>query len=397
MRVLMVHNRYRSMLPGGEDIVFDAETELLRSKGHAVEVYERRSDEISNLGALAKAAIGTVWNSSSVRALLSMVETFEPKVVHFHNTFPLISPAAVRAVHDAHCAVVMTLHNYRLFCASSTLFRDGEVCERCLGRFPVAALRYGCYRGSRTATVPLTAMQVVHNLARTWHDKVHRFIALTEFERHKVIEGGLPREKVLVKPNFMREIPFLAGENKGYVLFLGRFTEEKGIKVLLKAWRLLEGVPLKIAGEGPLSPWVRDQLNASRTNDIEVLGMRSLSECLELLRHCRFLVFPSVWYETFGLAIRDAFASGKPVVASRIGGPADIVEDGVTGILCPPGNARALANAVSWALSHEQEMVGMGQKAREVFERRFTAEANYPLLLKVYEEACEAAQIESCA
>jgi glycosyltransferase involved in cell wall biosynthesis len=234
-------------------------------------------------------------------------------------------------------------------------------------------------------------MQFVHSKAGTWTKKVHRFIALTDFARRKVIEGGLPADRVVVKPNFMVETPLCATQHEGFALFLGRLSEDKGVKVLLDAWSHLEDVPLNIAGDGPLSEWAQAHPVASSSKEVNFLGFCAFSKCLELLRTCRFLVFPSLWYEGFPLTIRDAFACGRAIIASRIGAAAEIIEDGVTGVLFEPGDPEALARAVRWAMSHEAEVESMGRKARQVFEERYTAEVNYPLLASIYRDATKAA------
>jgi glycosyltransferase involved in cell wall biosynthesis len=252
MNILIIHNFYTQ--PGGEDVVFAAEKALLHERGHEIVEFVRRNDEINGIHYLG-ASVSVVWSRDSQRALRRLIETVRPDVAHFHNTFLRISPAAYYACKDTGIPVIQTLHNYRLLCPSAIFFRDGHACENCLGKFiPWPGVLHRCYRDSRAATGAVAAMLVVHRLLRTWERTVDVFIALTEFARQKFIEGGLPADRVVVKPNFVHPDPGPGAHDGGYALFAGRLSPEKGVRTLLAAWeRLGAGIPLKIAGDGPLA------------------------------------------------------------------------------------------------------------------------------------------------
>jgi glycosyltransferase involved in cell wall biosynthesis len=209
-RLLLVHNRYR--LRGGEDAVYAAEMSLLRERGHAVNAFEESNDRIEQMNSFAAAA-GTVWSSKPARSLVELIHRHAPDVVHFHNTFPLISPAAYYAVQREGVAVVQTLHNFRLLCPGATLFREGAVCEECIEKKSLLpALTHACYRGSRSATAAVATMLSVHRAAGTWQRRVDLYIALSEFARRKFIEGGLPASRIVVKPNFVSPDPGVGAE-----------------------------------------------------------------------------------------------------------------------------------------------------------------------------------------
>ena len=389
MRILLIHNRYQSHAPSGEDIVFDDECQLLSEHGHEVITYERRSDDIKTFSPQKRVALlwRTTWSRESYREIRNQIHRETPDVAHFHNTFPLISPSAYYACQDEDIPVVQTFHNFRFFCASGLFFRDGHVCEECLQHGAWRSLRYGCYRGSKAQTLPMATMIWFHQRKDTWARQIDVFIALTEFAREKYIQAGLPADRIVVKPNFMNYPPEPSYENQGYAIFLGRLTPEKGIKTLLDAWKKLTDVPLKILGDGIQRPELEEIARRERLSNVEFLGFLPHAEGVQWLQNARFLVLPSIVYESFPLTIREAFACGKPVVASRLGAMAAIIEDGKTGLLFEPGNPDDLAAKVRQLMENEYTVIKMGKAARAEFEAKYTAEKNYEMLMEIYEMA----------
>ncbi|MDB4306204.1 glycosyltransferase family 1 protein, partial [bacterium] len=234
MRILLIHNRYQQR--GGEDIVFETERALLERAGHDVVVYERHNDEINGYPVWRRADLlrRTIWATDSARSICEILVQNRPQVAHFYNSFPLISPAAYYACASEGVPVVQTLPNYRLICPSAQLRRNGQICELCVGKSVAwEGVRYGCYRDSRAQSAAVAGMLLFHRLAGTWKKCVHTYIALTEFSRQKFIDGGLPAEKIAVKPNFLHPDPGPRTRDSGYALFVGRLTTEKGVATLL--------------------------------------------------------------------------------------------------------------------------------------------------------------------
>jgi len=384
MRVLLIHNTYRS--PGGEDIVAKTEAELLRFYGHEVQEYWRSNVEILRFRKAFQTPVQVLWARDTAWQVDSLIRSFRPDIVHVHNTWMMISPVVYWVAKRHKVPVVQTLHNYRILCPNAQFLRAGYPCEICKKKaFPLPGILFGCYRNSRLQTLLVAITVASHRLLGTWQRKVDMYIALTEFAKQRFIEGGLPGYKITVKPNFVYPDP---GERNGcgsYALFVGRLSPEKGVDILLEAWRILTNIPLKIAGDGPLKAWV--QRRASTLRGVEVLGWQPRESVVRLLKGAKFLIVPSRGYETFGITVIEAFACGVPVIASRLGALQEIVKDGQTGKLFTPGDPMDLAEQVDYLWKRQEEVEAMGHEARREFETKYTAERNYNMLLEVYQKA----------
>ena len=384
MRVLTVHNFYQQ--PGGEEQIFATESALLESHGHEVVRYTLSNDEIKGANPLLLAK-NTLWNSEVYQAIRSLIRQEKLEIAHFHNTFPMISPAAYYAAKDEGIPVVQTLHNYRLLCPNALFFREGRVCEDCLGKpIPFPGVIHGCYRGSRLASAVVAATLSFHSLRGTWSQAVDVFIAYSQFAMDKFIQGGLPVEKFAFKTNFLHPAPSPGDGKGGYGLFVGRLSVEKGLGVMLDAWRQLGGkVPLKILGDGPMAGLVKEAMQ--EMPEIEWLGRRPFEEVYDIVGNAAFLVFPSEWYETFGRVAIEAFAKGTPVVASKIGAITELIDHQRTGLHFRPSDPTDLATQITWLLEHPQELRQMRQTVRAEFEDKYTAEDNYTRLMEIYHQA----------
>lgn len=383
MRILSVHNKYQ--IRGGEDESRESEERLLREMGHQVEVYEESNDNLAAIGA-ARVALKTVWSSEAYQIVRQRLKTTKHDIIHVQNFFPLISPSVYYAARAEGVPVVQTLRNYRLLCPNALFFRDGQVCEDCLGKFvPYPGVLHGCYRESRAASGGVTAMITAHRAINTWNEMVDVYIALTEFARQKFIQGGLPAEKIIVKPNFVNPDPGVGTGQGDYALYVGRLSVEKGLDTLLEAWEQLDHpMPLKIVGDGPLADRVIEA--AKRMPQVEWLGRRPMPEVHALMGEAMFLIFPSKWYETFGRVAVEAFAKGTPVIAANIGAIAELVDSGRIGLLFQPGDSEDLAAKVEWALANPAKLAQMRLAARAEFEAKYTAEKNYKQLIEIYQQ-----------
>lgn len=381
-RVLIVHNHYKHR--GGEDAVVEDECRLLTDHGIQVTSFEHSNDELDGMN-LLRAGFDTVWNARIAREFDEVIGREQPGIVHVHNTFTRISPAIYWIAASRGVPVVQTLHNFRLFCPQSTFLRNGRVCENCIKQFvPVSGIRHGCYHNSKSQTFAVAAMLVAHRAIGTWRHKVTRFIALNEFCRSKFIEGGLPADKIRVKPNFVMPPSLDVSFERRGGLFVGRLSPEKGLDTLAKAVARLGHNPISVIGTGPLEGLVRSTFGESYR------GQKSSGEVMEAMAEANYLVIPSIWYENFPRTMVEAFASGLPVIASRLGALAEIVDDGRTGLLFEAGNPDDLSDKISWAERNPDRMRTMGLHARTDYEQKYSPAINYEMLTDIYSEAIRA-------
>lgn len=383
MRILIAHNAYKHK--GGEDSVVETEIELLRQNGHEVDVFLKHNDETDNMSRLSLAA-NTFWSTRSVKEIRRLISAKRPDVIHVHNTLPIISPAIYWIADKENIPIVQTLHNFRLMCPQAMFLRNNQICEDCLGNTPWRAIPRRCYRNSVAQSTVLAGMVTAHRIMGTWRNKVTRYIALNEFCKKLFIAGGLPPERVVVKPNFVDFAPPPHAARSSF-LFVGRLSIEKGIDTLAKAALMAKTCSIRVAGTGPEASALRLSPN------INPLGGLSGNEVREQMTTSKALILPSIWYENFPRTLVEAFACGLPVIASRLGALAELVEDGVTGLLFEPGNAEDLARKLRWADEHPAELSVMGGNARAHYEANFTADINYRQLVSIYSEAiAEAAE-----
>jgi glycosyltransferase involved in cell wall biosynthesis len=377
LRILIAHCRYRQR--GGEDAVADAEADLLERNGHAVLRYTRDNREIDGIDRVAL-AVQTLWSTRTVRDLERRVRAFRPHVIHVHNTFPLLSPSIYWAAARAGVPVVQTLHNFRLLCAQAMLLKDGAVCERCIGRLPWRGVVGRCYRDSATQSAVLVGGLALHRALGTYRHKAVRYIALSEFCRRKFIEGGLPPERIVVKPNFV-DVRCRPNDDRRGGLFVGRLAPEKGVGVLAEALSQRPWSAIDVIGTGP----ERSRLEGRRS--VRLLDWQEPEVIYRAMRRAAYLVMPSIWFENFPRTLVEAFACGLPVIASRLGALAELIDDGRTGLLFEPGSAPDLARRLEWAETHLRELRLMGVNARYEYERKYTPAINYRQLVDIYREA----------
>lgn len=396
MRILVAHNFYQQ--PGGEDAVFRSECALLEARGHEVARFEISNEDVKQMNRVSLLS-ATVWNRSMARKLRDAARAHRAEIVHFHNTFPLMSPSVYGAARSAGAAVVQTLHNFRLLCPGANFFRDARVCEKCLGQaIPLAGAIHKCYRQNRSASSAVVGMLSLHRALGTYQNGVDAYITPTHFAKAKFIAGGLPEAKIYVKPNFVepdpgigtRIGPGLDPARAGHAIFVGRLSHEKGLDVLLPAWDQLaqqgDAAPgLKIIGDGPLADDVRRA--AARNPSIEWLGRQSSEEVMESIGGATVLIFPSICYETFGRTAVEAFARGVPVIASGHGAPGEVVEDGRTGWHFRPGDSNDLAQKVRDSLSNPARLDRMRVEARKEYETKYKGGTNYEMLMEIYERS----------
>jgi glycosyltransferase involved in cell wall biosynthesis len=388
-RILLVHNYYRSGAPGGEDIVFHQERDLLRDAGYEVFSYTRSNDEMSEhrLADRARVVVGMARSRRTLRELGQLIRSVRPHVAHFHNVFPLISSSGYEACLDAGVPVVQTVHNFRMVCSSATHFRAGAACESCTPGNPWPAVRHACYRGSHLASLAVAAMLQHNHRLGVYRDQISRFIALTEFSARRLVSMGISSHRVTIKPNFV-DLPTarLSPSERGpKFIFVGRLAEEKGARFILESWKRLKDIPLLMIGDGPLRA---DLESYARHHNlpVEFLGFQGRKVIFELVRSARAVVVPSLCFEGgVPLTLLEAMACGSPVVATKLGGIPEFVTQNVNGLLCDPGDAEQLAMLVRRLAGDDLLCDTLAERAVQLVRRVHGREANLTLLTNIYD------------
>jgi glycosyltransferase involved in cell wall biosynthesis len=387
MKVLIVHNSYQQA--GGEDVVASHEARLLGSQGHIVISHNRSNHELKKLSTSKRLLLlkDIIYSHDSKRDIRTILRREKPDVVHVHNTFMMISPSVYEACREAGTPVLQTLHNYRLLCPGWTLSREGKICEDCVEGGLWHGVWHGCYRNSRVMTGAVAAMLKFHRITGTWENSVDGYVALTEFARRKFIEGGLPQDKIHVKPNFVEDDPGEKTETGRFALFVGRLSPEKGVQTLISAWATMKNrCPLVVVGDGPLRESLEAEAGTQKGSSVTFRGWLRREEILATMKRAAFLVTPSVWYEGFPMTIAEAFACGTPVICSKLGAMQEIVDNQRTGLHFSSGDADELTSKVNWILDRPGKLAEMGKAARLEYETRYTAEKNYHLLMRIYNQ-----------
>jgi glycosyltransferase involved in cell wall biosynthesis len=390
MKVLLGHVFYRSSAPSGEDAVFSNERNLLQSAGLRIVSFEKHNDELNDQRLSDKVgnAINCIWSRRSYREIKALLRKEKPDVAHFHNTFPQLSSSVYSACRELGVPVVQTLHNYRFICANGLLQRNDKPCEDCLGTSLLPALRHRCYRGSLLATSALTGNIAARRLSGNLSTGVHRYIALTEFAKSRFIAGGLPAERIRVKPNFMEDIGATPAVKSGYALYVGRLSQEKGVQTLIDAWLKLPRIPLKIVGDGPLRAFL--QHKASTNNlPIEFLGQLEKAQVHQQVASARLQIVPSQCYEGFPMVVLEAFAHHTPVFASRIGSLQELIQDGVSGFSFAPSDSADIAATITRYWEDDDALRSVSATAYELFRNRYTSTPNLTALLDIYRQAID--------
>ena len=363
-----------------------ADKALLESNNQDVLLYARDNCEIRDFSLLEKLKlpIQTVYSWRTRMELRQLVKHRRPDVAYVHNFFPLISPSVYHVLHSLGVPIIQVIHDYRFFCPNGWFFTQGQICERCKAGNYINAVRFRCYRDSYLSSA-IAASSIGMNRLAGILEKIDAFVCLTNFLKQKLLEAGIQQERIFVKPNFIDASQITPAYGQGeYALFLGRLSREKGIWTLVRAFQRLKGISLKIAGTGPMEAELRRFLKENAVENVEMVGFKSGKEKWQLLAKSTFLVLPSEWYETFGLVILEAYAAGKPVVASRMGSLPCLVKDGKSGLLFTAGDIHDLAEKIRRLSTSPGEREAMGRFGRALVGTEYGPQQNYELLMELF-------------
>lgn len=379
MKILLIHTKYQQ--PGGEDTVVQQELVLLREQ-HSVETLF-----FQNFNGLRGALqfLTSLWNIKAAVKIRNHIQHFQPDVIHVHNWHFASGPIIFRIARKMKIPVVHTLHNYRLLCPSAILLNNNILFTNSLHQnFPWNAIRKKVYRNSSVQTFWLAFIVWFHKKLGTWKG-IDKFICLTPFARELLLESSLGMEahKFIVKPNFTRnDRGNSVIDREDHFLFVGRLSDEKGIETLLEAFKG-SNFKLHIIGDGPLRNQVEKVQKENR--NIYYLGALPHHEVNRAMQRAQALIFPSIWYETFGMTIIEAFSNKTPVIASAIGSPKTIVKPFETGYLFNPGNPEDLRSKLELfdSLTEEEKMT-MQQNAFKTYKQEYSVEKQIEYFKEIY-------------
>ena len=384
MKILIINNKYQEK--GGEDNSFAIESQMLKDHGQEVETLVFDNAALTATFSKIKLSYQLFYNSESAKVLQRRIKAFRPDIIHVHNFFYVASPSVFFIAKQNKIPIVFTVRNYRLVCSGAYLLRDNKVCELCINKkFPIHGVVHKCHRNSALQSAHLTMMIGLHKLFNTWNKKIDRFIVLTEFAKRKLMDSSLDlsESQIVVKPNFNEDHGYADWNRRDdYYLFVGRLSEEKGIDVLLNAYRH-HPFKLKIIGTGPLVKMVEDL--AQKHPDIEYLGFRDNPFIIDLLKKSKALLFPSKWYEGMPRTILEAFSTGTPVISTDLDNINEIVADHYNGLHFSNGDPKSLSERIMYFESYGDRPM-LVKNARSTFEEKYTYKTNYQQLIKIYEE-----------
>jgi len=386
MKILICHNFYQHR--GGEEETVFREKELLEKKGHKVVFFTRNSREIESFHFFHKIIfLFEVFFSVSIyRKLKQLIKKKKPDIVHIHNIFPLLSPAVYYAAKSCNVPVVQTLHNYRFLCLNGLFLQNnGKICEKCKKGNFISGILNKCYRSSFLQSVAMAFVLSVHRKLGTFHKKIDCFISPSNFLKDKFAGVGFPENRIFVKPHFTEISDGVKTDDfENYAVYMGRLSKEKGLFTLIKAFKGILGVNLKILGEGQIRGELDNYIEKEQIKNVSLLGYIKGVAKEEILKKARFLVLPSECYENMPYSILESFARGVPVIASKIGGLRELVTDGYNGLLFEPGNAGDLADKIKELAGNKEVLLEMRKNVYETARERFSETAGYENLMKIY-------------
>jgi len=384
MRILFVHDFYQQY--GGEDEAALADKKLLEERQEKIVLYTRYNDEIKNYSVVEKALFfpRTIYSRKTVRDVRRLLQRERPELAYVHNVFPLISPSLYYALHSLRIPCIQVFHDYRFLCINGWFYTQGQICERCKWGNYLHGIRYKCMRNSRALSA-LYAVALGFNRASGALRKLN-FVATTAFSKQKLMEVGVPEERVFIKPHFIEANAVCPDYRTGdYVAFLGRVSAEKGVWTLVKAFERMREINLKIIGTGPLEGALRGYISERGMSNVQLVGFKTGTEKWDLLKGSMFSVFPSTSYETFGKAVVEAYAAGKCVIGSNLGGIPYVIEDGKSGLLSEPASVGDLVEKVRFLADRPAEIDRMGRYGRRLAETRYSPDENYRALRRIFE------------
>ena len=392
MKILVIHNFHRKGSASGDDLVFKNETKLLEANGNEVIRFSVSNDEFDNASKLKKIryAFGMIWSWKYYKQVTEIIKKEKPVIVHIHTFSPLLSPSIFYAVKRCNLPVIATLHDTRLVCPCATSLRENEICNLCNDGHYFRMCKYKCYKDSKIQSFIMACIYKYHRIRKTFFNQIDRYICLNDTQIDLLLVNGYKKDKIIKKYNFMEDIDW---KNRNviskelperYVVFYGRISEEKGIRILMKAWNQIDDIPLVVMGIGSMDKEF-DEWASSKSN-VFFLGFTEHEKCLDIVENAEFVLFPSIWYEGCSMVMIETQCLGKSILASDIGFSSEAITDGYDGYKFTLGNDTEFTNKIRYMWSNHSLCEEMGKNARKEYERKYKPENNYLQLIDIYKD-----------
>lgn len=392
MKILAIHNFHRKGSVSGDDQVYQSETELLKEYGNDVIRYTVSNDEFESAGIFGKiiSVFGMLWSFKNYKAVQSLICKERPDIVHVHTFFPLLSPSVLYAAKRCGVPVVATLHDTRFICPCAVSLRGTQICNKCGDGHYFRMCKYRCFKGSCLQSFLVAGIFKYHRIRKSFYQQIDKYICLNENQINLLTSIGFDKKKIIKKYNFVSD----AEDNlidvkfnelpKRYVVFYGRIGEEKGIRVLMKIWdnEKVNNIPLVVMGSGPLEEEFR--VWADKKDNVFFLGYTQYNKCLNIVKGCEFVIFPSICYEGCSMVVIETESLGKAIIATDLGFSIEAIDDNVNGYKVSLGDINGFVDAIIQLWSEPTKCEKLGRNAREEYEKKYQSEDNYQQLMNIY-------------
>ena len=381
MNILIIHNFYAGY--GGENNIVKEQYKLLKNMNHNVFMFKRHNDQIKNKNIVY--VFKNLFFKKLNQEIKKIIKEFKPDIAHVHNVFPLISSQIYNILWQYKIPIIQTVHNYRFACPNGIMFKNGKICDKCLSSNNFFECVYNkCYNNSIFYSI-WYAYSIMIGYKKHHFEKIDKFIVFNDFLKNILIKKGFADKKIHVIPNFISSSEYAPKyEKENYIVYVGRFSEEKGIFTLLKSIKKIKNVNLKMLGDGGIKEKILEYINENNINNVELCGFIDGDKKDYIITKAKALIVPSECYETFGLVAIEAFSLGTLAIASNIGGLKYIIDDGYNGLKFSLTNYNDLTEKIKFIINNENEMLQMSKNAYKTYIDKYTSCDHYKKLIELY-------------
>lgn len=398
MKILLV-NKFHYYKGGSEKYYFDL-ANLLKENGHDVAFFSMKNEKNIktenkeyfvqqidlNTGSKLK-ALDVIYSKQNKAKMIEALNDFKPDIVHINNFQRQLSESIIEAIKQKNIPIVFTAHDVQAICPAITMIDNNKnICEKCMGGKYINCIKKKCNKGSTLKSIIGALEGYYYRYKKVYTKKIDKIIAPSKFYKNKLVQDGIPESKIIVMPNFINTEEYNVNiSDKGYALYIGRLSKEKGILNLIKAFKNLENGILYIAGEGEEKENIQNFIKENKLEErIKLLGFLNKEQVIETISKSRFVVAPSIWYENCPYSIMETLAIGKPVIGANIGGIPELVKDNESGMLYTFDNIEDLTEKMKKLFSDNKLAEKYGNNAKKQANEYYDKKIYYNKILEIY-------------